>query len=390
MSDEKANPDPTGAPRAVAVGVDAYEAACREREALRQRAESAEARAKRYEEALRGLVAMVEDEDACSGDGDRALSVARTALYAPAPSTADVSAGCGAPAHDAWLAALTLQCTQPDACDSACKCCSRRWHRANWKPQATAPSGGQPTTAAPSAECPNCCGRGVVGDLDGEFGQCRNCDGAGRLSSTLPIAAAPPAVAQEAKPAPLLYTQDDWEEGFKRAAMHCTHATFPQRLCVGCAAKRVLRALADPTGPYVALLTPASTAERVPERDEPSIKTIREAFLRIHDVAMGREARAYMSIPADPRRDADLIVSAAIEELERLRAERDRAVAEAVAAERARLLDLAMDAWGVIANAGGGDWDRETPGWRDAAERWRDRFHVEIGARARSTPGGET
>jgi hypothetical protein len=31
-------------------------------------------------------------------------------------------------------------------------------------------------------------------------------------------------------------------------------------------------------------------------------------------------------------------------------------------------------AWGIIANAGGGDWERETPEWRDAAARWRDEF----------------
>jgi hypothetical protein len=29
-------------------------------------------------------------------------------------------------------------------------------------------------------------------------------------------------------------------------------------------------------------------------------------------------------------------------------------------------------AWGLIANAGEGNWDRETPEWKAAAERWRD------------------
>ena len=33
-------------------------------------------------------------------------------------------------------------------------------------------------------------------------------------------------------------------------------------------------------------------------------------------------------------------------------------------------LDLA---WGIIANAGGGDWATQTAEWKDAAERWRDR-----------------
>lgn len=30
-------------------------------------------------------------------------------------------------------------------------------------------------------------------------------------------------------------------------------------------------------------------------------------------------------------------------------------------------------AWGIIANAGNGDWGRETTEWQDAAARWRDR-----------------
>jgi len=39
---------------------------------------------------------------------------------------------------------------------------------------------------------------------------------------------------------------------------------------------------------------------------------------------------------------------------------------------------LLYDAWGLIANACGGDWnaaDDLSPGWRDAAEKWRDRWH---------------
>ena len=31
-------------------------------------------------------------------------------------------------------------------------------------------------------------------------------------------------------------------------------------------------------------------------------------------------------------------------------------------------------AWGLIANAGGGDWSNETPEWQEAAERWRDEY----------------
>lgn len=36
--------------------------------------------------------------------------------------------------------------------------------------------------------------------------------------------------------------------------------------------------------------------------------------------------------------------------------------------------DSLMDAWGVIANAGGGDWTKETPDWQTAAAHWRDTY----------------
>lgn len=52
---------------------------------------------------------------------------------------------------------------------------------------------------------------------------------------------------------------------------------------------------------------------------EKTIAEIRAALKTIHDVALGRSEAAYMSIPADPNRDADLILSAAIDELEELR-----------------------------------------------------------------------
>lgn len=37
--------------------------------------------------------------------------------------------------------------------------------------------------------------------------------------------------------------------------------------------------------------------------------------------------------------------------------------------------DLLYEAWGVIANASGGNWDLERPEWKEAAERWRDKWH---------------
>lgn len=39
--------------------------------------------------------------------------------------------------------------------------------------------------------------------------------------------------------------------------------------------------------------------------------------------------------------------------------------------KKARLNDLEA-AWGIIANAFGGDWGAASPEWKKAAERWRD------------------
>ncbi len=39
--------------------------------------------------------------------------------------------------------------------------------------------------------------------------------------------------------------------------------------------------------------------------------------------------------------------------------------------EKDEMLDLA---WGLIANASGGNWKLESPEWVAAAERWRDRY----------------
>jgi len=54
-------------------------------------------------------------------------------------------------------------------------------------------------------------------------------------------------------------------------------------------------------------------------------------------------------------------------------------------AERQRIADLiglCETAWGVIANASGGDWKRESRVWRGAAELWRDRYHRILAAGA--------
>jgi hypothetical protein len=52
---------------------------------------------------------------------------------------------------------------------------------------------------------------------------------------------------------------------------------------------------------------------------ENSIKTIRKALSHMHGYAVGTRKDPYMSIPADERRDADIILEDAISELARLR-----------------------------------------------------------------------
>ena len=43
--------------------------------------------------------------------------------------------------------------------------------------------------------------------------------------------------------------------------------------------------------------------------------------------------------------------------------------------EIVKLGSILEAAWGVIANAGGGDWEKETKEWQEAAARWRDNYH---------------
>lgn len=56
----------------------------------------------------------------------------------------------------------------------------------------------------------------------------------------------------------------------------------------------------------------------------------------------------------------------------------------------ALLGDLLATAWAIIANANGGDWDRATPEWKDAALRWRDRYFAinRVGSDAAEIPVG--
>lgn len=42
--------------------------------------------------------------------------------------------------------------------------------------------------------------------------------------------------------------------------------------------------------------------------------------------------------------------------------------------EQSEEAELLESAWGLIANAGGGNWDFETKAWEEAAIRWRDKY----------------
>lgn len=46
--------------------------------------------------------------------------------------------------------------------------------------------------------------------------------------------------------------------------------------------------------------------------------------------------------------------------------------------------DLLEAAWGLIANAQGGNWDHPdtAQGWKGAAERWRDKYHAQLGSKS--------
>lgn len=48
-------------------------------------------------------------------------------------------------------------------------------------------------------------------------------------------------------------------------------------------------------------------------------------------------------------------------------------------------LDLLEAAWGIIANAHGGNWDDTPEDWREAAERWRDQYHERLDAALHDT-----
>lgn len=53
------------------------------------------------------------------------------------------------------------------------------------------------------------------------------------------------------------------------------------------------------------------------------------------------------------------------------------------------LRDAVEMAWGIIANAGGGEWSNETSAWQEAAKRWRDESLPLIWRESSLPRGGE-
>lgn len=49
---------------------------------------------------------------------------------------------------------------------------------------------------------------------------------------------------------------------------------------------------------------------------------------------------------------------------------------------------LVDQAWAIIANAGGGDWEKESADWRDGAKDWRDQYHKNLSRRLAITQEG--
>ncbi len=122
---------------------------------------------------------------------------------------------------------------------------------------------------------------------------------------------------------------------------------------------------AVPTEAVLALLDRAEAAER--ERDE--WKANAEKSTRAFNLLNEGSAASVFKVMEERDQVRD--------EVKRLTEERDRVRAQVAMLREAleeitRLMDGMEAAWGVIANASGGDWSRETEVWQDVARRWRD------------------
>lgn len=142
------------------------------------------------------------------------------------------------------------------------------------------------------------------------------------------------------------------------------------------------------------------TAALEEARSELNFRTIHPT---IDDIKADCEAEAKkMFMEAEMIKTVDKII---VTKTEEIRAERDAALTEleheilahtddnrawadiahearterdAALEREAKLLDLAEMAWGIIANAYGGNWDLSHPDWKQAAEKWRNQYHAAL------------
>lgn len=91
-------------------------------------------------------------------------------------------------------------------------------------------------------------------------------------------------------------------------------------------------------------------------------------FVEEHGGSMGGESRDHLFNIVQHILDGQAVLDAPQEPS-------DQTLSEKFAG-RVQNLDELEAAWGIIANAYHGDWDSLAPkDWREAAERWRDRYH---------------
>lgn len=57
----------------------------------------------------------------------------------------------------------------------------------------------------------------------------------------------------------------------------------------------------------------------------------------------------------------------------------------------AKAMDAIEAAWGIIANAGGGNWENESPEWSNSAAQWRDKYMPDLSTTkaVQAVPQGE-
>lgn len=93
--------------------------------------------------------------------------------------------------------------------------------------------------------------------------------------------------------------------------------------------------------------------------------TDQERTRRVNQIGVMPRSEQANEIEAKVRTAPDIITGEPIEFVQ------EAATEQGADTKRLELLELA---WGIIANAGGGDWERENKEWQKAAAKWRDDY----------------